>query len=100
MSILDSFNLGDLFGALADEDITAGGTTAVMQLGKRVPYTASINGTKVNAYVTLQEANLTRLSRLLKYLKDVHVQHHLHCLDNLYLQFQLPYLQAQDETHN
>lgn len=64
MSILDSFNLGDIFGALADEDITAGSTTAVMQLGKRVPYAASINGTKVNAYVTLQEANLTRLSLL------------------------------------
>jgi hypothetical protein len=65
MSILDSFNLGNVFSALADETITAStSTTTTLTAGKRVPYTGSINGTSVPCYVTLHEAYLTRLSLL------------------------------------
>lgn len=65
MSILDSFNLGDTFAALADDKITAStSTTTTITVGKRTPYTGSINGTSVPGYVTLHEAYLTRLSLL------------------------------------
>lgn len=65
MSMIDKFGL-DLgaFEAITDDSLFEGVGTTTLRVGKRVPYTASINGTSVPAYVTLHEAKLTRISLL------------------------------------
>jgi hypothetical protein len=66
-NLLDRFGLdNDIFSSIADEpEIFAGsGKTTMFQVGKRTPYSLSINGTELPGYVTVHEASLTRLSLL------------------------------------
>lgn len=63
MSIFDKIGL-DLSGLTSDSMIVSSGGTTTFALGKRTPYTASINGVNIQSYVTLREASLTRLSLL------------------------------------
>lgn len=67
MSILDSLGIdGSLFAAMVNEpDILDNNSkTTMMRLDKEVQYRGSINGKAIDAFVTLREANLTRLSLL------------------------------------
>ena len=66
-TLLEKFNLdADVFSTVVDspELFETSGTTTMLRVGKRVPYSASINGVSVPAYVTLNSARLTRLSLL------------------------------------
>lgn len=56
----------DLFSAFANEPelLENNSKTTLLKLNQAVPYRGSINGTAVNAFVTLREASLTRLSML------------------------------------
>ena len=66
-TLLEKFNLdSELFSTVVDspELFETSGTTTMLRAGKRVPYSASINGVSIPAYVTLQSARLTRLSLL------------------------------------
>ena len=66
-NLLEMFGLdAGVFGAVAEtpEVFERTSTSAMLQVGKKVPYSASINGVKVPAYVTLKSARLTRLSML------------------------------------
>jgi hypothetical protein len=67
MSILNSLGIdGSLFAAMVNEpDILENNSkTTMMRLDKEVQYKGSIAGKEINAFVTLREASLTRLSLL------------------------------------
>jgi len=67
MSISTNFGLDlDVFADLTDDPalLESTSTTTTLRQGVRTPYSASINGVPVNAYVTLESARLTRLSIL------------------------------------
>lgn len=65
MSILSTFGIdASAFAGVTDPSLFSGSGTTMMRLDKKTPYSASINGHAVNAYVTLREAKLTRLSLL------------------------------------
>lgn len=66
-SLLEKFNLNaDLFSAVVNEPelFEGSGTSTMLRVGSRTPYSASINGVAIPAYVTVREAALTRLSLL------------------------------------
>jgi hypothetical protein len=65
MGILDKFKIDTTaFAALAENDLFQNAGSTRLKVGKRVPYTGTINGISVPCYVTLNEARLTRLSML------------------------------------
>jgi len=67
MSISTNFGLDlDVFADLTGDPalLESTSTTTTLRQGVRTPYSASINGVPVNAYVTLESARLTRLSIL------------------------------------
>ena len=67
MSIIEKFSLdASAFSAVIEEPelFERRGSTTRLNLGIRTPYKASINGIDVPAYVTLEQASLTRLSLL------------------------------------
>jgi len=67
MTLSTNFGLDtDVFAGLADDPsiLESTSTTTMFRQGVRTPYSASINGIPVSAYVTLHEARLTRLSIL------------------------------------
>lgn len=67
MSIISKFSLdASVFSAVLEEPelFERRGSTTRFNLGVRTPYKASINGVNVPAYVTLEQASLTRLSLL------------------------------------
>lgn len=66
-NLLEKFNLDtDLFGTAIDnpEWFESSSSTTTLRVGKEVPYSATINGQPVQAFVTLHSAKLTRLSLL------------------------------------
>lgn len=64
MSLLDKFKFNTAaFAALKNDNLFAGSGTTTVRLGKKTPYNASINGIKVQGFITLLEpAKLTRIS--------------------------------------
>lgn len=64
MSTLSKFKFNtNAFAALKNDALFEGSGTSTIRLGKKVPYNASINGIKLQAFVTLLEpAKLTRIS--------------------------------------
>jgi hypothetical protein len=67
MSIANQFGLdADILGAFVNEPdiLESSSTTTMLRKNKEVVYKASINGNSVDAFVTLREASLTRLSLL------------------------------------
>lgn len=65
MSILSNFGIDvDAFSAFNDTSLFAGSGTTMLRQDKKTAYTGSINGNVVQAYVTMREARLTRISKL------------------------------------
>lgn len=65
MDILNKFGFdASLFDGVSDTTLFEGSGTTTLTLGKRVPYTATINGMSVPAYVTFNGGSLTRMSLL------------------------------------
>jgi hypothetical protein len=63
-NLLDKFNLGDSFSAIADspEAFEVSGRTTTLYKGRRISFKGTINGIEVPAYATLHEASLSRMS--------------------------------------
>jgi hypothetical protein len=64
-TLLEKFNLSsDLFATMGDspEAFESNSRTTTLHVGRRVPFKGSINGVEVQAFATVNEASLTRLS--------------------------------------
>lgn len=81
MSILNKLNIKDTtaFGLLVSEPdiLDVNGSTTTFRLGKPQPYAGTIQGSPVQAVVTLREAQLTRLSHLVQTQKSTGNQYNL-----------------------
>lgn len=64
-NLLEQFNLSsDLFATMGDspEAFESNSRTTTLHVGRRVPFKGSINGVEIQAFATVNEASLTRLS--------------------------------------